>query len=189
MRKFLLTLFIAQCAIVATFAKDEFKLFVPDAQGIVSVTKMIPTSKSEDEVVKLVIKSLCEEDGNIEKVSDNLYRGIFQTQSYINPFSGSTRRSLKLSVNIVVADGVATLTFTDLYMLEVYAGYGLHEKNINLSDKMTEYFAAKKMVTEKSGSKKEINEAKDIIENVEDDIYPTEEEFAKRLSNAERALR
>ncbi|MCQ2335282.1 MAG: hypothetical protein MJZ89_05535 [Paludibacteraceae bacterium] len=176
-------------SVLATAKSVQFNLFVPNASDEIVIVQNFPTSLDEASVVKNVLQILNGEDGNIEKVSENLYRGAFQTQNYINPFTGNTRRKLKMDLKITVKNGVATLTMTNLIMQEFYAGYGVHEKNNNLNSTMKEYFAAKKMVAEKSGSKKEIKEAKDVIENAEDDIYPSEEELATRLSSIASALK
>ena len=45
------------------------------------------------------------------------------------------------------------------------------------------------MKKEKPGQKKENKHGRDIIENVEDDIYPSEEELASRLSSLEITLK
>lgn len=176
-------------SVLASAKSVQFNLFVPNASDEIVIVKTFPTSLSEADVVKKVLLVLNGDDGNIEKVSDNLYRGAFQTQNYINPFSGNTRRKLKMDLTITVENGIATLTMTNLFMQEFYAGYGVHETNNNLNTKMKEYFAAKKMVAEKSGSKSEIKDAKDVIENAEDDIYPSEEELVSRLSAIESALK
>lgn len=176
-------------SVLASAKSAQFNLFVPNASDEIVIVKTFSTSLSEADAVKKVLQMLNGDDGNIEKVSDNLYSGAFQTQNYINPFSGNTRRKLKMDLTITVKDGFVTLTMTNLILQEFYVGYGIHEKNYNLNIKMKEYYAAKKMVIEKSGSKKEIKDAKDIIENVEDDIYPSEEELASRLSSLEITLK
>ena len=176
-------------SVLASAKSAQFNLFVPNASDEIVIVKTFSTSLSEADAVKKVLQMLNGDDGNIEKVSDNLYSGAFQTQNYINPFSGNTRRKLNMDLTITVKDGFVTLTMTNLILQEFYVGYGIHEKNYNLNIKMKEYYAAKKMVIEKSGSKKEIKDAKDIIENVEDDIYPSEEELASRLSSLEITLK
>lgn len=188
MRNFIVMLSLL-VSVLASAKSVQFNLFVPNASNEVVIVKNFQTSLSEADVTKKVLLILNGDNGNIEGVSDNLYRGAFQTQNYINPFAGNTRRKLKMDLTITVKDGVATLTMTNLFMQEFYAGYGVHENNYNLNTKMTEYYAAKKMVDEKSGSKQEIKDAKDVIENAEDDIYPSEEELALRLSSIESAIK
>lgn len=182
MRKTLLTLALLVCAFVAANASKNFQLFVPNEDGEIVITRTYPTSKTEKEASRAIVKALNGGDGDIEKVEGNLYHGKIQTQNYYNPFSGSTRRYITLDMTIIVENGAATLTIRKMSVTEVYQGYVTKNNTTRLDTRMEEYFDAKKMVEENAGTRKELKEAKELMNDMESDFYPSEEELAKRLN-------
>ncbi len=174
----------------------DFKTFVANENDEVIVTKVINTSKDEAFINKKIVSLLEGEDGTLNQLSNEngvtKYEGVFQTQSIYNPFAGATKRRLSFNLEVVVANNQATLVFTNLFVNEIYVGYGLSEKRYNVSEKLVEYNEQRTIYDsndKKAYSKEEKKNAADVVDQISNEIGGSDGELGLRLSKIEDAIK
>lgn len=174
----------------------DFKTFVANENDEVIVTKVINTSKDEAFINKKIVSLLEGEDGTLNQLSNEngvtKYEGVFQTQSIYNPFAGATKRRLSFNLEVVVANNQATLVFTNLFVNEIYVGYGLSEKRYNVSEKLVEYNEQRTIYDsndKKAYSKEEKKNAANVVDQISNEIGGSDEELGLRLSKIEEAIK
>jgi len=173
----------------------DFKTFFVNENEEVVVTKVINTSKDADFINKKIVTILEGDDGTVSQLSSE--NGVtkfdcsFQTQSIYNPFAGMTKRKLACNLEVTVADGQATLVFTNLKVNENYMGYGMSDKRYDVTQKMIEYNKQRAIydsTDKKAYSKEEKKKAAEIVDQISNELDGSDEELGLRLSQIEEAI-
>lgn len=186
MKKLLLVL-TTLCLSSVLFAGGyyQFANFVLNQDEEVVVVREMPTSMDLDAIVKNFERKFCGDDGSIEVLSSNeteaVISGQFQSDGYYNPFSGVTQRILYFTLNLSVENGMATLTFSKMKVVENYVGFGSKQLNFNITNKIIDYRDNLAIATDKTQPKKARKDAEDILDDIESVLSGSDEEIGKRL--------
>lgn len=186
MKKLLLVL-TTLCLSSVLFAGGyyQFANFVLNQDEEVVIVREMPTSKALDAIVKDFERKFCGDDGSIEVLSSDeneaVISGQFQSDGYYNPFAGVTQRILHFTLNLSVENGLATLTFSKMKVVENYVGFGAKQQNFNITNKIVDYRDNLAIATDKTQPKKARKDAEDILDDIESVLSGSDEEIGKRL--------
>lgn len=196
-------LFLALMALLvatATFAKKdyEFMTFIPNEEGDIVIAMNVNTELDKKAVLRAIKRDIVSKDGAFEVVNEEegRYTGYFTGTRYMNPFTGWTTRELHFDLRVVVENGVASITFSNLRIKDIFAGdpgsysFGMHKENTyDVEERMETYFNNKRLINDASTPKKERKEMIDENNEIVKIFDGCDEEFAKRLDKLTRGLK